>query len=121
MIGVGDDGVRKVLGIPAGEKAPDFVTVTKGNDLVLSEAKGLDTRTGKVDVESALQQLKRGMEGVTANGLAGDLKRVEFMMPKGAPLNINDLGVKDGYLITWSTGERITLKGFTNLVMVIEL
>jgi putative toxin of predicted polymorphic toxin system len=46
MIGVGDGGVREVLDIPKqspiknGAKAPDFLTVTKGNKLALSEAKG---------------------------------------------------------------------------------
>lgn len=54
-------------------------------------------------------------------GLAGDVERVELIMPKGAPLNNNDLKVVSGYLVKVSTGERVLIRGYKNLVMVIEL
>ncbi|WP_437609364.1 hypothetical protein WMF20_50130 [Sorangium sp. So ce834] len=53
--------------------------------------------------------------------LAGDVERVELIMPKGAPLNNNDLTVVSGYLVKVSTGERVRIRGYKNLVMVIEL
>ncbi|WP_437609366.1 hypothetical protein WMF20_50135 [Sorangium sp. So ce834] len=53
LIGVGDDGVRDVLRIPKDgsngiAKAPDFLTVTKGNKLALSEVKSIASETGKL-------------------------------------------------------------------------
>jgi hypothetical protein len=127
LVGVGDDGVRKVLGIPKDApddlaKAPDFVSVTKGNKLALSEAKGIESETGKVDVGEAIKQLTNAMKKVTEKGLAGDVERVELIMPKGAPLKDNDMKIVTGYLVRISTGETITLKGFKNLfVRVIQL
>ncbi|KYF61812.1 hypothetical protein [Sorangium cellulosum] len=76
---------------------------------------------GSVDVNKALKQLTNGMEALKNKGLAGDVQRVELIMPKGAPLNNEDLKIVNGYLVRVSTGERITIKGFKNLVMVIEL
>ncbi|WP_437689987.1 hypothetical protein [Sorangium sp. So ce176] len=127
LIGVGDDGVRDVLGIPRDgrngiAKAPDFLTVTKGNKLALSEAKSIASETGKVDVDKALEQLENAMKKLDKEwGLAGDVERVELIMPKGAPLNNNDLKVVSGYLVKVSTGERVRIRGYKNLVMVIEL
>ncbi|XYH95993.1 hypothetical protein ACMHYB_50760 [Sorangium sp. So ce1128] len=127
LIGVGDDGMRDVLGIPRDgrngiAKAPDFLTVTKGNKLALSEAKSIASETGKIDVDKALEQLENAMKKLDKEwGLAGDVERVELIMPKGAPLNNNDLKVVSGYLVKVSTGERVRIRGYKNLVMVIEL
>ncbi|WP_438033971.1 hypothetical protein [Sorangium sp. So ce204] len=126
LVGVGDDGVRTVLDIPKQSppltdlaKAPDFLSVTKGNALALSEVKSIEE--GSIDVDKALKQLTNAMEALKKKGLAGDVQRVELIMPKGAPLNNEDLKIVDGYLLRVSTGERITIKGFKNLVMVIQL
>ncbi|WP_437277286.1 hypothetical protein WME90_39540 [Sorangium sp. So ce375] len=126
LVGVGDDGVRTVLDIPKQSppgtdlaKAPDFLSVTKGNALALSEVKSIEE--GSIDVDKALKQLRNGMEALKKKGLAGDVQRVELIMPKGAPLNNEDLKIVNGYLVRVSTGERITIKGFKNLVMVIQL
>ncbi|WP_437606584.1 hypothetical protein WMF20_37250 [Sorangium sp. So ce834] len=126
LIGVGDDGVRDVLRIPTESppgtdlaKAPDFLSVTKGNALALSEVKSIEN--GSVDVNKALKQLTNGMEALKNKGLAGDVQRIELIMPKGAPLNNEDLKIVNGYLVRVSTGERITIKRFKNLVMVIQL
>ncbi|MGK3998730.1 hypothetical protein [Sorangium sp. So ce1024] len=127
LIGVGDDGVRDVLGIPRDgrngiAKAPDFLTVTRGNKLALSEVKSIASETGKVDVDKAIEQLENAMKRLDKEwGLVGDVERVELIMPKGAPLNNNDLKVVSGYLVKVSTGERGRIRGYKNLVMVIEL
>ncbi|WP_437763057.1 hypothetical protein WMF27_42930 [Sorangium sp. So ce281] len=126
LVGVGDDGVRTVLDIPKQSpprtdlaKAPDFLSVTKGNALALSEVKSIEE--GSIDIDKALKQLTNGLEAIKKKGLAGDVQRVELIMPKGAPLNNEDLKIVNGYLVRVSTGERITIKGFKNLVMVIQL
>jgi hypothetical protein len=96
LLGVGDDGVRKILGIPMtsavrGEAmAPDFVTVTAGNKLAVSEAKGGLT----VNItKEAIPQLTNAMKKLKEKGLAGDVVRVEIMMKKGASLE-NNFGTK---------------------------
>ncbi|WCQ97042.1 hypothetical protein NQZ70_09833 [Sorangium sp. Soce836] len=40
LLGVGDEGVREMLKMPASVKAPDFVTVSRGQKLIVSEVKG---------------------------------------------------------------------------------
>lgn len=124
LIGIGDDGVREVLGIPYSSpikdaaRAPDFLSVTKGNKLALSEVKGGNAP----DVTTALKQLENGMKALTKKGLAGDVERVELIIPKGAPLKINDMTIAtDGFLIRISTGARVTVEGFKNFIMVIQL
>jgi hypothetical protein len=121
LIGVGDDGVREVLGIPKVSPphtdlgmAPDFVSVTRGNDLALSEAKG-------GTIGDALKQLRNGMEKLKEPGLTGDVKIVETIRRKGASLGDEDLRILNGHLVKWSTGERVKLKGFNLFVRVIEL
>ncbi|XXX75649.1 hypothetical protein WMF30_49165 [Sorangium sp. So ce134] len=93
LIGVGDDGVRDVLRISKAEKAPDFLSVTKGNKLAVSEAKGGTT----VHLEDVLPQLENGMKGLTAKGLVKDVERVELIMEKGARFNDNDFIIVNGY------------------------
>ncbi len=127
LIGIGDDGVRDVLGIlkdsPAGTdlgKACDFLSVTKGNALALSEVKAIES--GGIDVDKALRQLTNTMKKVTELGLAGDVERVELIMTKGAALKNDDMKIAtDGFLVVISTGQRVTLKGFKNFVRVIQL
>ncbi|WP_437638340.1 hypothetical protein [Sorangium sp. So ce854] len=128
LIGVGDDGVRRVLDIPKESppsttlgRAPDFLTVTKGNKLALTEVKDIDSATGKVDIDHALTQLENAMKKLSDKGLAGDVERIEFIIPKGAPLKNENKIVKDGYLVDALTGKRIKLESFGNLVMVIQL
>ncbi|MEO5726566.1 MAG: hypothetical protein ABI134_01455, partial [Byssovorax sp.] len=122
LIGIGDDGVREVLGIPYSSpiedaaRAPDFLSVTKGNKLALSEVKG-----GKApDVATALKQLGNGMKALKKKGLAGDVERVELIIEKGAVIKVNDLSVVNGYLVKVSEGNaRVQIDGFKNFVMVI--
>jgi hypothetical protein len=45
LLGVGDDGVRKVLKMDAGDPACDFLSVGPGNKLVLGEAKAIEAAT----------------------------------------------------------------------------
>lgn len=124
LIGIGDDGVRNVLGIPKtssikdAARAPDFLSVTKGNALAISEVKG-----GKsVHLEDVLAQLENGMKAVTQKGLAGDVERVELILEKGALFNgDNNRIIKDGYLFDLVTGARVRVKGFSNFIMVIQL
>jgi hypothetical protein len=130
MLGVGDDGVRKVLGIPKNSSpggiegmAPDFLSVAKSGGLVLSEAKGLAKEGGEVDVGTAIKQLKNAMTKLKELNLVGDVKRVEIIKPWGAKLKDN-FGIKDGYLIN-DEGKTVVIdgiEGVTNVfIRVIEL
>lgn len=127
LIGIGDDGVRDVLQIPKDSppgtdlgKAADFLSVTKGNKLAISEVKSVEA--GSIDVDKAIRQLSNTMAKITEHGLAGDVERIELIMTKGAPLKNNDMKIaKDGFLVFISTGERVTLKGFKRFIMVIQL
>jgi hypothetical protein len=122
LIGVGDDGVRKVLGIPKDApeglaQAPDFLSATKGNKLALSEVKA-----GKnVKTSEAIGQLTNAMNKLKELNLAGDVERVELIIKKGHNLD-EDFGILNGYLVRPSEGnELVTIKGFKNLIMVIAL
>ena len=133
LIGIGDDGVRDVLGIPKDSpsgtdlgKAADFLSVTKGNKLAISEVKkSIENAAGKpgsIDVDEAIKQLTNTMKKLTEHGLAGDVERIELIMTKGAPLKNLDMKITtDGFLALISTGERVTLKGLKNFVRVIQL
>ncbi|WP_437659396.1 hypothetical protein [Sorangium sp. So ce1182] len=123
LVGVGDDGVRTVLGIPKESptgtiegKAPDFLSVSSGHKLILSEAKG-----GTIDVFEVRNQLTNAMEAVKKNGLAGDVQRVELIMEQGAEFKPDKFIVKDGYLFDTDKGKTVTLKGFNTFIMVIRL
>jgi hypothetical protein len=121
LIGVGDDGVRKVLGIPKSAQAPDFLTVTKGNKLALSEIKQIEKITGKVNALNARAQLSNAVKKLSELNLIGDVERVEIVIPKGAKLD-GDFAILDGYLVKPGEGnKRVTVDGFKNLIMVIEL
>ncbi|WP_434045350.1 MULTISPECIES: hypothetical protein [Sorangium] len=124
LVGVGDDGVRRVLGILKESRpgtiegmAPDFVSVSSGHKLILSEAKG----GGTIPVSDVRNQLTNAMEAVTKKGLAGDVERVELIMEQGAKFNPEKFTVKDGYLFDTETGKTVTLKGFNEFIMVIRL
>ena len=127
MIGVGDKGVRKALKMPTESptgtdlaKACDFMSVTPGNKLAISEVKRIEG--GKIDVDAALAQLKNVMNTLKSQNLAADVARIELIIPKGAPFKNTDLAIVDGYLIRISTGKkRVTFDGFSNHVKVIEL
>jgi hypothetical protein len=100
--------------------------VTKGNKLAISEVKQVTestaVKTGSIDVDEALKQLTNTMTKVAEKGLAGDVERIELIMTKGAPLKNNNMRIADNGLLTLiSTGERVTLKGFKNFVIVIQL
>jgi hypothetical protein len=128
LIGIGDDGVRKVLGIPKNSppktilgRAPDYLSVTKGNKLALSEVKRIELGETGIDVSHALTQLENAMNKLNELNLVGDVQRVELIIPKGAPLRDN-YAISAGYLVSLSdTSKRIAVKGFKNLIMVIEL
>jgi hypothetical protein len=124
LIGVGDDGVRKVLGIPKtssipdAARAPDFLSVTPGNKLALSEVKG----GASFEVtEDAIPQLTNAMKKLKELGLAGDVERVEIIVQKGAKLG-NNCGTKDGYLFNKLNGKTVNIDDFPLLfIKVIEL
>ncbi|WP_437982125.1 hypothetical protein [Sorangium sp. So ce117] len=82
--------------------------------------KDIDRATGKVDIDHALTQLENAMKKLSENGLASDVERIEFIIPKGAPLKNENESAKEGYLVDALTGKRIKLEGFRNLVMVIQ-
>lgn len=121
LIGIGDDGVRKVLGIPADApnalaKAADFLSVTKGNKLAISEVKGGS------NVTDAIGQLTNTMKAVDKVGLVGDVERVEVMIRKGVVISDENFVVKNGYLFDLILGKPVELKGYKNVfIMVIEL
>lgn len=125
LIGVGDDGVRKVLGIPKDSppktilgRAPDFLSVTKSGGLALSEVKGganVDTAYAVTQIENALKKLKE-------KNLLEDIDRVEIIMKKGEKFKDAVFGTKDGYLVTKSTGVPVTITDFPLLfIKVIEI
>ena len=89
---------------------------TMHNKVVYHTAKALEAATsgGKAGVEAdkAVTQLTSTMEKLKELGLAGDVDRLEILMPRGAPFKNNDLGIKDGYLIKWSTGKPVEIPKF---------
>ncbi|WP_437752720.1 hypothetical protein [Sorangium sp. So ce1389] len=125
LLGVGDGGVRKMLDLPdeslpgmSGGKAPDFVTVSRGQKLIVSEVKGGDT----VKVDDVVTQLSNGMEGLRKEGVAGDVEQVELIMMRGAKFKPKDTyTVKDGYLFNTKTRKKETLKGFNHPIKVTQL
>lgn len=122
LIGVGDDGVRKVLGIPKGlgddlSKAPDFLSATKGNKLALSEVKA----GANVPTSTAIKQLENAMNKLKELNLAGDVERVEIIIKKGHDLG-EDFAIINGYLVKPGEGNKqVTVEGFKKLIMVIQL
>jgi hypothetical protein len=126
MLGVGDDGVRKVLGIPKNAvedaaKAPDFLSVSKGGGLVLSEAKGIVSENGEAAVATAVKQLKNALTKLEELNLAGDVERAEIIIPKSAKLP-GDYGIKDGYLITVKDGVTTTVQiGVNFFIKVVQI
>jgi hypothetical protein len=126
LLAVGDDGVRRVLGIPFDApndlaKAPDFISVIGGNKLCLSEAKGLVSDEGLIDVFKARRQLQNAMNKVVEKRLAGDVTRVEIIIPRGAKLPY-PFGIKDGYLFHKENRKTVHMKDFPLLfIRVVEL
>jgi hypothetical protein len=126
LIGVGDDGVRKVLGIPKNSppntilgRAPDYLSVTKGNKLALSEVKG----GSEIDIEDTLKQLQNAMDKLKEKNLAGEVERVEIIMKKfDSKFKNSNLGIKDGYLYDMLDHVTINIKGFPLLfVKIIQI
>ncbi|WP_437599434.1 hypothetical protein WMF28_42080 [Sorangium sp. So ce590] len=123
LIGVGDDAVREVVGIPKHSSpggsegmAPDFVSISKGHQLIVSEAKG-----GMIEVDTVRKQLTNAMKALKDKGLDGDVARVELIMEQGAEFKPTKFTVKDGYLFDWDAGETVTIEGFDKPIMVIRL
>ena len=122
LIGIGDDGVRDVLNIPKSSavkdaaRAADFLSVTKGNKLALSEVKG------GTHVNDSIKQLKNTMNAVDKLGLAGDVERVELIVKKGIVFDDKNMIINGGYLFNLATGKTVELEGFKNVfILVIEL
>ncbi|KYF72836.1 hypothetical protein BE15_03615 [Sorangium cellulosum] len=123
LVGVGDDGVREVVGIPKHSSpggsegaAPDFVSISRGHKLIISEAKG-----GTIPVDKVRKQLSNAMKALKEKRLDGDVARVELIMEQGADFNPKKFTVKDGYLFDSDEGKTVTLDGFNNFIMVIRL
>ncbi|WP_437746113.1 hypothetical protein WMF39_14540 [Sorangium sp. So ce1504] len=124
LIGVGDDGVRDVLKIPRESShggsegaAPDFLSISRGHKLIVSEAKGGE----KIPFFKVRDQLLNAMEALKKRRLDGDVARVEIIIEQGAKFDPNKFTVKDGYLFDWDAGETVTLEGFNKPIMVIRL
>ncbi|WP_437597339.1 hypothetical protein WMF28_32405 [Sorangium sp. So ce590] len=125
LLGVGDGGVRKMLNLPdeslpgmSGGKAPDFVTVSRGQKLIVSEVKG----GNPVELDDVFKQLSNGMEGLRNKGVVGDVEQVELIMTRGAKFKPKDTyAVKDGYLFNTKTRKKVTLKGFNHPIKVTQL
>ncbi|WP_437733371.1 hypothetical protein [Sorangium sp. So ce1335] len=124
LLGVGDDGVRVVLWrdlpdkVRANLKAPDFLTVSARNKLILSEAKsGRNVDGGRV-----IEQLSSGMEGLRAKGLVGHVEDdAQLLMERGGKFG-GDTYVEQGtYLFDKNKGKRATLNGFNKFIKVIWL
>ncbi|WP_437315917.1 hypothetical protein [Sorangium sp. So ce385] len=123
LIGVGDDGVRDVLKIPRDSSpggsegvAPDFLSISRGHQLIVSEAKG-----GTIDVFKVRKQLSNAMKALKDKRLDGDVARVELIMEPGAEFNPKKFTVKDGYLFDSDAGKTVVLDGFDKFIMVIRL
>ncbi|WP_437993574.1 hypothetical protein [Sorangium sp. So ce145] len=123
LVGVGDDGVRDVVGIPKTSRpkskeamAPDFVSISSGHKLIISEAKG-----GKIYVDDVRHQLSNAMKALKDKGLDGDVERVELIMEQGATFDDPNFTVRDGYLFNANTGKTVTLIDFNKPIMVIRL
>ncbi|WP_437830055.1 hypothetical protein [Sorangium sp. So ce1153] len=125
LLGVGDGGVRKMLDLPdeslpgmSGGKAPDFVTVSRGQKLIVSEVKG----GNPVELDDVFKQLSNGMEGLRKKGVAGDVEQVELIMTRGAKFKPEKTySVNDGYLFNTTTRKKVTLKGFNHPIKVTQL
>ncbi|WP_438006518.1 hypothetical protein WME89_49430 [Sorangium sp. So ce321] len=111
LVGVGDDGVRDVAGIPKHSSpggteaaAPDFVSISRGHQLILSEGKG-----GTIDLFKVRDQLSNAMKALKEKGLDGDVTRVELIMEQGAEFKPKKFTVKDGYLFDWDEGKPLAL------------
>ncbi|WP_437936396.1 hypothetical protein [Sorangium sp. So ce341] len=123
LLGVGDDGVRRVLWTKLSDealanlKAPDFLTVSPRNKLILSEVK----EGRNVDGDRVIEQLSSGMEGLRQRGLVGDVEEVELIMERGGKFGGDTYIEKDGYLFDKNKGKRATLNGFNKSIKVIRL
>ncbi|WP_437520089.1 hypothetical protein WME79_25825 [Sorangium sp. So ce726] len=123
LVGVGDDGVREVVGIPKTSRpktkeamAPDFVSISQGHKLIISEAKG-----GKIYVDDVRNQLSNAMKALKKKRLDGDVERVELIMEQGAEFEPKKYTVKDGYLFDSDEGKAVPLIDFNKFIMVIRL
>ncbi|WP_437742792.1 hypothetical protein WMF39_45940 [Sorangium sp. So ce1504] len=123
LVGVGDDGVRTVLDIPREStsggyegKAPDFLSISIGHKLTVSEAKG-----GKIEVDTVRKQLTNAMKALKDKRLDGDVARYELIMEQGAKFDDPNITVRDGYLFNWKTGKNVTLIDSNKFIMVIRL
>ncbi|AUX43916.1 hypothetical protein SOCE26_053720 [Sorangium cellulosum] len=118
LLGVGDGGVREMLKMPASVKAPDFVTVSRGQKLIVSEVKG----GNEIKVKEVIKQLSSGMEGLRQKGVVGDVEQVELIMARGGKFSPeNTYSIKDGYLFNVKKGKREPLNGFNRPIRVIQL
>ncbi|MGK3968670.1 hypothetical protein WMF38_38295 [Sorangium sp. So ce118] len=123
LLGVGDDGVRSVLwpnlagDARAKLRAPDFITVSVRNKLIMSEVKGGINVNGN----DVIEQLSSGMEGLRQNGLVGDVDEAQLLMERGGKFGGKQYIEKDGHLFDTQKGKRATLKGFDSFIKVIRL
>ncbi|WP_437598374.1 hypothetical protein WMF28_37265 [Sorangium sp. So ce590] len=115
--------MRDVVGIPKTSRpkskeamAPDFVSISSGHKLIISEAKG-----GKIYVDDVRHQLSNAMKALKDKGLDGDVDRVELIMEQGAKFDDPNFTVRDGYLFNLKTGKTVTLIDFNKPIMVIRL
>ncbi|MRG97177.1 hypothetical protein GF068_35410 [Polyangium spumosum] len=124
MLWVGDDIVKKKLKIPGNlieglSRAPDLVTVTKGNKLALSEIKG----GGKVDIGGdVLPQLNNALLKLKEANLLDEVDRIEVIMAKGAKFKNPNHKLLDGYVVSTIDGNKpVKPEDFNIFLKVIQL
>ncbi len=88
LLGIGDDGVRKALGMSSNSRAADFVSFTSGGKFNITEVKASLGRSG-ADISHALSQLKSTSDFILKNVNGASIGTIEIALPKGAKLKGN--------------------------------
>jgi RHS repeat-associated protein len=92
LLGQGDKGVRKTLGIPDAEAAADFLGVTKGGTFRIAETKGSDIRHGVEQLTNTAKYLLQKVPGAKFTA--------ELVLRKGQKLPGN-YKVNGNHLMRW--------------------
>jgi hypothetical protein len=114
LLGIGDDGVRKVLGkfMSAEEAAADCISIIQdSNKIAITEIKG-----GKNILSDAVKkQLTNVVVAIDKAGWRSDIAYVELIVQKGVTFDEAQWIVKEGYLFNVLTKNRVAIPGFPNL------
>jgi hypothetical protein len=88
LLGIGDDAVKKVLGLPRGNnkpKAADFLSITPSGKFNITEVKG--SFAGYVDVSTARKQLTLVVGKLKSIVPGAKIGTIELAIPKNAKLD----------------------------------